>query len=673
MGMKKWLVSSYDKELAKQLAEECGVEPIIALIAAARGYDEEMSLEQFVSDEVYFSDPYEMANISYAAELLNSSVEKDEKIAVFGDYDCDGVTATAIMHSYLISRGADCIYYIPDRFTEGYGMNEDAVRRLAEQGVKLILTVDNGIACFKETELAKSLGMKIIITDHHLPGDEIPVADAVVDPHRRDCPCEFKTVCGAQVAFRLICVAEGKEPEELLPQFADLLAIAVIADIMPLTLENRSIVKCGIEKLKSSPSKGISALINAAGISPDSIDASRIAFGICPRINAAGRMGSAERAVRLLTADDIRNSLELADEIDSENAARQQQEKQIFAEAVNMIEAKGYQHNRVIVIMGNGWHHGVVGIVASKITERYGRPTILLSGDGNYAMGSGRSIEGFSLYNAIDHCRELLIKFGGHDQAAGVTLKETDVDAFRTKINEYASFFDFAAPVLRLDCKLNPSAISLDLAQSLKVLEPFGAGNPQPVFGVFDTVITRITPIGNGKHLRLLFSKGNNTFQALLFGRTPENFCFGEGDKVDVAITLEENIYKGNASLTVQVKAIRAAQTNDQRLFCEIAAFSDYFSGYPAELSLITPTREEVASVYRAVKERPVSEETVNYKFINSLGYGKTNMALTVLLELNLIIKNSEGILRADPNAPKTSLTNSETYRKLLERSGQND
>lgn len=673
MGFKKWLVAEHNKELAKMLAEECNVETMVALIAAARGYDDEMSLEQFVSDELYFSDPYDMADISLAAEILNKAIEEGKKIAVFGDYDCDGVTATSIMLDYLNARGADCIFYIPDRFSEGYGMNEAAVRSLAQKGAELIVTVDNGIACFEEIKLAKALGMQVVVTDHHLPAKELPQADAVVDPHRMDCPSEFKTVCGAQVAFRLICVAEGKEPEELLPRYADLLTVAIIADIMPLTLENRSIVKAGIEKLKTEPSKGLSALMSVAGIASDSIDASKIAFGICPRINAAGRMGSAKRAVNLLAANNIKDTFPIANEIDAENSARQQQEKQIFKEAVEIIETNGFKNNRVIVVMGNGWHLGIVGIVAAKITERYGRPTILLSSDGETAVGSGRSIEGFSLFNAIDHCRDILLKFGGHDQAAGVTIKESNVDDFRIKINEFASFFDWTAPCIKLDCKLNPSAISLELAQSLKVLEPFGTGNPQPVFGVFGATLSRITPIGAGKHLRLLFTKGNNAFQGLLFGKTADAFCFSEGDLLDVAVTLEENIFKGNVSLTVLIKAIRKSGTDDNRLFDEIAAASDYLSGYETDVSLIAPSRDEVATVYKFIKEKTVLEEAVIYSFINTLGYGKTDMSVKILLELGLVVEIGDGKLKAVLNSQKTNLTNSETYRNLIERSGKDD
>jgi len=672
MSMKKWQVAEYDKELAKHLAEECEADPIVALIASARGYTDEMALEQFLSDEAYFTDPWEMADISVAADILNKAVAEGKKIAVFGDYDCDGVTATALMYNYLKSREADCVYYIPSRFDEGYGMNKTAVTALAKQGVNLIITVDNGIVCNEEIDLAHEYGMQVIVTDHHLPSDILPDADAVVDPHRNDCPSEFKMICGAQVAFRLICVCEDKEPEELLPFFADLLALAVVADIMPLTLENRSIVKYGIEKMRTSPLKGISALINVAGLSQSEIDAGGIAFGLCPRINAAGRMGSADRAVDLLCTDNVMTALSLANEIDSENQRRQQEEKSILKEAIEIIESNGYKHNRVIVVSGENWHHGIVGIVASKIVERYGRPSILVSSDGELAVGSGRSIEGFSLYNAIDYCRDLLVKFGGHDQAAGVTLKADRMEEFRRKMNDYASHFDFVPPVIKLDCKLNPAALSLDLVESLKVLEPYGAGNKPPVFGVYGATLTRITPIGGGKHLRLLFTKGQNSFQGLLFGVSSEIFCFSEGDLLDIAATVEENNYKGNISLTVMVRGIRMSGTDDDRLFSEMSALDEWLAGYEAETEIITPTREEVGQVYKFINEQAVLRDRVIYVFLNKLGYGKTYIAIKVLEELGLVVSD-KNYLRTSKNTEKTNLINSPTFKILTERSGKND
>ena len=670
MGMKKWQIADFDKALAKELADECDVDPIIALIASARGYTDPAALEEFLSDEPYFEDPRALCDIEKAARIINSEIENGGKIAVFGDYDCDGVTATALMFSYLSGRGADCVYYIPDRFEEGYGMNISAVKKLKSEGINLLITVDNGIACHNEIKLAKELGMSVVVTDHHLPADTLPEADAVVDPHRVDCLSEFKEICGAEVAFKLICVMEDKEPEELLPYFADLLSVAVSADVMPLTAENRAIVKYGVEKLKTAPATGLSAVLNVAGISDDSLNAGKIAFGIAPRINAAGRMGSAKRAVELLLCDNMLKALGIAGEIDDANADRQRIEKEIFAQAVEIIEEKGYKYDRVIVVDGENWHNGVVGIVASRITERYGCPSVVISRNGEVASGSGRSIEGFSLYNAIKAASDLLLKFGGHELAAGVGLKSENIEIFRQKINEYAAGQEYVPPVLKLDCRLNPSALSLDLAETLKELEPFGHGNPTPLFGVYGVTLTRITPIGGGKHLRLLFSKGENSFQALLFGMTPERFCFEVGDLLDTAVTVDTNLYNGELSLSVQIKALRMSGTDDEQLFKEIDSFNNYMSGRDFDVDLLLPTRAEMGVIYKFIAAGPVSEDGIKYVHLNTVGYAKTVISLMTLTELGLIIKDNLGVYKTAGVHTKTELTNSAVYKGLLERRG---
>ena len=664
MGFKKWKVNEYDRNLAKTLAEECDVEPIVALIASSRGYTDPSDLEQFLSNEPVFSDSYEIADIMHAADLINMAIESGKKIAVYGDYDCDGVTATALLYGYLKNRTENCVYYIPDRFDEGYGMNCEAVKTLYNEGVEFIVTVDNGISCIEEIELANSFGITIVVTDHHLPGDVLPNAAAIVDPHRKDCAGTFKSICGAEVAFKLICVMEGKEPEELLPLYADILAVAVIADVMPLTYENRIIVKYGVNKLKNNPLTGLSALLNVAGVSHDGITASRVTFSICPRINAAGRMGNAKRAVELLTCNNMLEALKIADEIDKENALRQQIEKDIFEQAVKKIEENNYKYDRVIVVDGEGWHHGVVGIVASRICERYGTPCIVISCDGEDAHGSGRSFEGFALYDAIYYCKDLLTKFGGHAQAAGISIKTQDIDNFRQRINDYAQSLEMPKPVLQIDCRLNPSALTLDLSESLKRLEPFGFGNPAVLFGLYGVALNRITPIGNNKHLRLLFTKGDNTFQAVLFNVSESDFCFEIGDILDLAVNVETNLYNGNYSVSVQIKALRMSETDDDKLFCDMGNFNNFMAGRKYNVKEITPTRQEVGLVYKTISKKPISKERVNYLFVNSLGYAKTMVSLITLEELELIsLKN--GKYYVNENAGKTNLINSETYNFL--------
>ncbi len=665
MGFKKWVVNETDKAQAKQLAYECDIEPILALIASSRGYKDPADLEQFFSDEPCFSDVYSLADIMNAADIVNRSIENGEKIAVYGDYDCDGVTATALLYNYLKGRGANCIYYIPDRFDEGYGMNCKAVEHLASVGVNLIITVDNGISCFEEIGLANRLGMTVVVTDHHLPAEILPDAAAVVDPHRKDCPSDFKSICGAQVAFKLICVMEGKEPEELLPYFADILAVALIADVMPLIDENRIIVKYGIKKLKTSALTGFSALLNVSGVQISSVSAEKIAFSICPRLNAAGRMGSAAKAVELLCETNMLKALEIANEIDGLNALRQQTEIDILRGAIETIENRRLYNDRVIVVSGKNWHHGVVGIVASRICERYGAPCIVLSSDGEVAHGSGRSYEGFSLFDAVNSCKDLLTKFGGHSLACGVTINSNNIDLFREKINEFAFSQKYIPPVLKLDCKLNPAALTVDLTESLKQLEPFGFQNPLPLFGIFGVTLQRITPLSNNKHLKLLFSKDKNSFQALLFGVGTDSFCFEVGDTLDLAVTAETNNYNGNLTVSVQVKGIRVSGTDDDKLFGDIENYNLFLNNKKFEAVFITPNRIEVGEIYKFITQNGILGDKIKYHFINSIGFAKTNVSLDVLQELGLIFKK-DGLFYKNTTAQKTDLQNSGIYKKLL-------
>lgn len=672
MGFKKWVIGKTDKQLAKQLSEICEIEPILALIAAARGHTDPSELEQFFSDELCLSDAYLFTDIEKAAEIVNKAIENGEKIAVYGDYDCDGVTATALLYKYLKSRNADCVYYIPDRFSEGYGMNCNAVKHLSQKGVELIITVDNGISCVEEIELANSLGMKVVITDHHLPPEIIPKAVAVVDPHRVDCPSDFKSLCGAQIAFMLVCVLENKEPEELLPYFSDLISVAVIADVMPLIGENRSIVKHGIFKLKSSPLTGLSAILNVSGVALSNVNAEKIAFSICPRINAAGRMGNAAKAVELLCENNMLKALEIANEIDELNALRQQTERTIMREAVQIIEKNKLFNDRVIVVCGDDWHHGVVGIVASRICERYGKPAIVLSSDGEVSHGSGRSYDGFSLFNSVSFCKDLLTKFGGHDLACGLTLATDNVSDFRKKINEYAFSVEYQPPILKLDCKLNPAALTVELSESLKLLQPFGFKNQLPVFGIFGVTLQRITPLSDNKHLKLLFSKDVNKFQALLFGVSTESFCFDIGNVLDLAVTLETNNYNGNVSVSVQIKAMRMSDTDDTKLFDDIENYGLMINNKSFNAVSIAPTRTEIGTIYRYIGAEGILSEKIKYHFINTLGYGKTAVSLDVLTELKLIYFEN-GRYFKNPAAEKTDLSNSDIFNKVTGSVNAND
>lgn len=668
MRFKRWIVAPPLKSLAVELAQECDTDPFIALIAAGRGYSEPELLDEFLSDEVILSDPYELTDIEAAADIINNAIYAEEKITVFGDYDVDGVTATVLMYSYLKNRTDRVSYYIPDREKEGYGINITAIDKLKADGTDLIITVDNGIAANREIEYAKSLGIKVVVTDHHLPQGELPVADAVVDPHRDDDYSSFKEICGAFVAFKVICAVEGRTPEEMLYDFGDLVALGTVADVMPLTNENRSLVREGVRLISSGTRRGLSALLRAAGIEEDTLTATRLAFGIAPRLNAAGRVGDASRAAELLLTDDDETATCLASVLNNENIRRQSLEKQIFEEAVDIVEKKGYKHNRVIVVAGENWHGGVLGIVASRLCEKYSRPAVVLSVSDGIANGSARSIKGFSIYDALSDSSYTLTKFGGHEMAAGLTLYEDTIDTFRRAINEYAARFTKLLPEVRLDCKLNPAALSVDLAEDIKVFEPFGTGNPAVLFGIFDLTLEKVSPVSQGKHLRLTFTKGETSFSAMLFGTTRNEFAYDVGDKVDIAANIDTNEYNNTVSLTVLIKEIRKSGVNEEKLISDIAFYEDFKSGKKNDYSSILPAREEVGVIYKQLLKTGMTLDRLVTINLDTIGYAKTLISAEALCQLKICASfEVDGVktIKVVNSSVKTNLTDAKILKEL--------
>ncbi len=664
MAYKKWVVAQSDKNLAAQLAENCDIDPFLTLIAASRGYTSPDELEMFFSSEPILTSPYELPDIALAAEHINQAIESRKKIAVFGDYDCDGITATALFYSYLKKRGADCMYYLPDRFCDGYGMSNNAIDLLAQKGVEMIITVDNGISAVDEVEYAKSKGIVTVVTDHHLPPERLPGALAVVDPHLPTCHSEFRDISGVMVAFKVVCAVEGVEPEELLDEYADLLAIGLVADIMPLRHENRCAVAAGIKAINNTKKMGLIALLNSAGIGRGSVTAGKIAFGISPRLNAVGRISKPDPAIELLLCDDFTRANELAAVIEEQNRTRQAEETAVFNAAVKLIEENGLHFHRVVVAVGEGWHHGVLGIAAAKITEKYGKPAILLSSENGVAMGSGRSIEGFSLYDALCSAEDILTKFGGHKAAAGLTLNTDRVDELRDRLNLFAEKSGECVPVLKLDCRLNIAGVTLDLAEAIGELEPCGMGNPTPIFGLYNCEIIKISELSGGKHTKLFLSRDGHTIQVMVFGVPTNAFPFIVGDVIDSAVTVSVNEYGGNRSVSVVAKALKKSGVNEDDVFRDLALYDAFRRGEEAEYPDVS--REEIGSVYRLIGSSAF-EETIKQRCIGTLGLFKALVALDVLVELGLIYRRQENnfTVLTVVGGKKAELSSSEILKKL--------
>lgn len=664
MSRKRWLVASYDKALARELAEECDIDALVSLILVSRGLCDPFEVEEFLSDDQQLGDPFDLVDMDKACDRILAAVEKSENICVYGDYDADGVTSTAILYTYLKSKGARVTYMVPER-AEGYGISIAAVDQMHKDGINLIITVDNGITAVKEVAHAASLGIDTVVTDHHLPQGQLPDAVAVVDPHREDCPSPFKEYAGAGVAFKLVCALEGVSGEELCADYADLAAIGTVADVMRLTGENRLIVKRGMENMDSRP--GISAVLDVAGLRKRGTTASTVSYGIAPRLNAAGRVGSCLRAVKLLIEQDDAAVQDLAKQINEANVLRQQLERDISEQAIRLIEDKNMQYDRVIVVCGQGWHHGVIGIVASRICNRYGRPAIVLSDENGVAVGSARSVGEFSLYDAIAACDHLLIRFGGHAQAAGVSLKMELVDEFRQAINDYATkrYGDMPFDTLNIDCKLRPGAFTPAMVHSLDVLAPFGAGNPQPVFGLFGMRIDRLMPVGNGSHLRMEVSRDGATANVMLFGCSAEKLGYRKGDLVDLAVNAEISEYMGHEQVTITVKGIRPANVDEDATLAQMRLFERLMRG--EDIGDASLTREDIIKVYRAVQcGFSGNDEALAAQC--GLGYFAARSAVEVLSQLGIIACAADGSdLRTalNPTQGKMQLENSELFRRI--------
>ena len=672
MSRKKWITAPIDKDLAAQVAENHSLDPFTALILVSRGITEYEDVEDFFDTDFSFCDPYLIADMDKAALRIKRAIDNFEKICVYGDYDADGVTSTALMYSYLSSHGADVMYYIPDRITEGYGMSCSAVDKLHSQGVKLIVTVDNGVSAIEEIAYAKSLGIETVVTDHHMPGEQLPDAVAVVDPHREDCNLHFKDWAGVGVAFKTVCALENGDYSEILNEYADILAVGTVADVVDLKDENRAIVKYGVAKINANPCNGINALRQIAGVSDRALNGVGITFSLAPRINAAGRMESAETALKLLLCEDLSAALGIAEQVDNCNKQRHISENEIMEEAVACIEAdKRLKYAKVIVVCGENWHHGVIGIVAARITEKYGRPSIVITFDGDKGTGSARSIEGFSVYDAIKACGDYLTHFGGHTMAAGLGIDRENVENFFRAINAYALSCEETVPTLMLDCKLNPAYINAQLAESLEALEPFGAGNPQPVFGIFGVRITGIKPVGDGKHLRMSFTKGNTQFCAMKFSTTLKELPYREGDTVDLAVKIDKNEFRGEIRASVQIKDMRFSGIDEDKLFKSRALYEKYMRGETLtchEARFLTPSRDFLLGVFNFLKNYGGWQFGIESMLVRTNcpaeNLCKMQISVDVLCELGLI-RQERGIILFDGGGKKADLSASAVLRDL--------
>lgn len=671
MAYKRWIIADADKEKASELSEKFNIDPFIAFLLVARGIDSDLAVSDFLSRSYEFSDPYNLADMEKAVQRIERAIDYSEKITIYGDYDCDGVTATALLLSLLKNMGADVDYYIPSRETEGYGLNNSAIDKIHENGTQLIITVDNGISANKESEYIYSLGMELIITDHHQIGSDLPRAEAVINPHRAENDIKFRELAGVGVAFKLACALYG-DTEDMLYRYSDLAAVGTIGDIVPLVNENRGLVKAGLRLINSGENCGIEALKKVAGVNEKEFTSTDIAFIICPRINATGRIDNASRAVDLLTCDDYNHADFKAEQINIDNSHRQELEQNIFDDVkLHISQNPALVRDRVIVINGIGYHQGVVGIVASRILDEYGKPSIIIGvSENGTARGSARSIEGFNIYEAISYCSDILEQYGGHPRAAGLTISADKIAEFRQRINKYAAEYYpiMPAQVLHIDCKLSPYYLNLDLADNLSVLEPYGENNPRAVFALIGLTLVSVTSIGSGKHIRIECEKKGKKIKIVKFGMTADEFPFLSGEKIDAAVRVSKNFYNGRDYLSVQAVDIRKNGINDEYFFAEKAVYELFMLNKNNDVS-VYPDRDICAVIYKILKSRGGWQGDFDslYFTVGSVSYGQLKFALKAFEESGLIsIEN--GVIALNDIKSKVDLMNTKSMKSLKGR-----
>ena len=645
MKYQQWKIAQQSQQVCREM-ERQGVPLLVAATLCARGLtdlDEAKALLSSAEDQL--CDPYLMKDMDLATARIGRALRNKESIAVYGDYDVDGITATCLLTHYLRSQGGNVRYYIPDRLTEGYGVNNQAVEELALQGVTLIITVDCGITALAETAYAASLGVDMIVTDHHECKEKLPDAIAVVDPHRKDCPYPFKDLAGVGVALKLVMalgsVSGGeKRANALFHEYADLAAVGTIADVMKLLGENRTIVRVGLKHLKKTRRRGLYALMVEAGTLSRAINSTTVGYCLSPRINAAGRMGAADKAADLLLCQDPAEAARLARELCALNRERQAVEQTIYAQAVEQIDHLPPQERSALVLASDTWHQGVVGIVASRLSEKYACPSFMIHLSGTVGKGSCRSWGGFNLFAALERCSDLLLDFGGHELAAGFTIDVANIPAFRQRMNQLVREYQGGgAPevCLEIDAALTcPSRVTLTEVEALGMLEPYGAGNNRPLFCLMGATLERLQSVGQNRHLKLRLSKGSSQFDGIFFSVSPDTCPVAAGSRVDAAFYLQINEFRGNRTVQLQMVDIRPSLTVSTREDECLHLLERCLRGdrlLPKEAIHLLPSRSQCVQLWRAL-EHTVPPE------------GLTACYLPLLRELSARLEGADPFLR---------------------------
>ena len=670
-----WKVSQLEAGAVNALVGS-GYAPLAAMVLASRGIGDDRQARAYLDCNAPLLDPFLMTDMDKAAGRVGLAMSRGEKIAVFGDYDVDGITATCLLTDFLRRHGADVVSYIPGRLEEGYGLNPIAIHQLHAEGVKLIVTVDCGITAVSEAELCKQLGIDLVITDHHECKQTLPAAVAVVDPHRCDGGYPHKNLSGVGVTFKLASALCGSQ-ETVLEEYADMVCLGTVADVMPLQGENRVFVARGLESLAHTKRPGIAALMAECGCAPETVSASSIGFMLAPRINAAGRMGQIDLAVELFLTDDPDKAAEAARGLCELNRQRQAVESEIYRQAVSMLPMG--KPPEAIVLADESWHQGVVGIVASRIAEEYACPTFLICLDGEHGKASSRSHGGFNLFASLSALSPLLESYGGHELAAGFTISRANIPEFRRQICALAAQYytdDVPRTVLDVDCAVSPELLTLHIVDSLQMLAPCGNGCPKPVLMMKNLTIDRISMVGGGRHMRLRLCSGHTYLNAIYFSANPQTVSIQPGDLVDVAFTPQVNEFRGTR--TVQMNVIDIRPSCSAECLPDAAPYRDMQRGNltPGEAAALLPDRKMLALVWRYLDAaNPVQESPMCLcrKIVRWSGQplklGQMLTCLDIFRDVGLLTVQRQHkyvSIRLTPGEGKADLSRSQTMQRLL-------
>ncbi|MBO4353309.1 MAG: single-stranded-DNA-specific exonuclease RecJ [Clostridia bacterium] len=699
----RWNVLTQDEALVRSLSSALNIAPLCARLLINRSYTDEESARAFIEkSDVFFHSPYLMKDIKKAVSIIKDALEKEEKITIYGDYDVDGVTSVSILYMYLREHGGSVDYYIPTRDGEGYGLNTAAFDTIKKRGTKLVITVDTGITATQEIEYAKSIGLDVIVTDHHQCPPELPDANAVVNPKRPDCEYPFKELSGVGVVFKILCALEldyvndGEYNlytiKDMCRRYIDIVTIGTIADVMPLVGENRVIAHLGLGMLQNVRNIGVRALFRASGVIGGSnqkkITSSTISFNIAPKINAVGRIGSAERAVKLFLTDSPAQADIIAEELCCTNRDRQEMENVIYKEAFEKIESEyGTSRPNVIVLSSDKWHHGVIGIVASRITEKFGVPAVLISFEGAtpdengkiYGKGSVRSTQGINIVEALAACSDLLYKFGGHALAAGLSIEEKNIEPFKRHLDEYIGNAKEGLDVSNktdVEAEITEDDVTLETAEALYLLEPYGAGNPVPLFVLRNAEITDIAALSGGKHTRMTLCVNSKNMNSVMFGSNLIDEGYMVGDRVDIVCSIDVNDFRNVKNAQLTIRDTDRSQSDKEKLSEEKKELASVINDLSSVKDADIPNRNDFVLIYNELKN--YDGKTMNFRAFAGafpyFSYARTFIALKALDESGIagITEDASKAFMYKVHINKVSekkdLTKTPIMTKLLER-----